>query len=228
MVDFRGRRILDWIDSTRYQRPFEGVAYLASDGTAYIEAPDDWEVYRHPNGDIYYYNRKLRLLTPDDITSTKRLSRVMDHYEDHMENMQYDRLGKQMNNDWELILSDATKSSVLIEMISRNTGKACKWTDSRGLELFESKAHYWSILAEYPSHHPRLPPGTEDEFVRTVRGARDAIDSGHHCTLSREQVDKVLDRYQELKDLQAAGQNANPALMWLMGIVMPLEYVSST
>jgi len=142
--------------------------------------------------------------------------------------MQYDKIGKRMNNDWELILSDATKSSVLIEMICRNTGKAYKWNDSRGIELFDDKAHYWSILAEYPTHHPKIPPGLEDEFVRTVRAARDAVDKGYHCALSREQIDKVLDRYKELKDLQAAGQNAIPALMWLMGVIMPLDYGGST
>ena len=49
-----------------------------------------------------------------------------------MENMEYDPMGRTLGDDWELILSDLTESSVVIEVISRNAGKAYKWSDNKG------------------------------------------------------------------------------------------------
>ena len=37
-----------------------------------------------------------------------------------------------------------------------------------GLQLWEDKVHFWSLLAEYPSHHTELPPGAEAEFIRRI------------------------------------------------------------
>lgn len=143
-------------------------------------------MHRHPNGDIYFYNRELRLITPDDITDSEKLALIMESWDEHMGNMEYDPIGRTLGDDWELILSDVTESSVVIEVISRNAGRAYKWTDDRGLfvhiliifgancsrvtglQLRKDKAHYWSHLAEYPSHHLELPPGVEAEFVKRI------------------------------------------------------------
>jgi hypothetical protein len=145
-------------------------------------------VHRHPNGDIYFYNRDLRLITPDDITDSEKLALIMESWDEHMRNMEYDPIGRTLGDDWELMLSDVTETSVVIEVISRNAGRAYKWSDDRGLlsifsslpelidnhsrltglQLREDNAHYWSHLAEYPSHHLELPPGIEAEFVKKI------------------------------------------------------------
>ncbi|KAF8722343.1 hypothetical protein AX14_009875 [Amanita brunnescens Koide BX004] len=216
--------ILDFIETTRYQRPFEGVAYVRKNGEAYIAAPPDWEVHKHPIGDVYFYNRELRLITPDDITDNDKLARVMESWDEHMENMEYDPMGRRLGDDWELILSDLTESSVVIEVISRNAGKAYKWSDNKGLQLWEDEAHYWSLLAEYPSHHLELPPGIEAEFVNRIFSAKTAVEKGcKYCPLTVAQIDQVIARYDEYQTLQKQGQNVTPMLTWLMGVVMPLN-----
>ena len=149
-------------------------------------APPEWEVHRHPNRDIYFYHRELRLITPDDITDGDKLALVMESWDEHMQNMKYDPMGQTLADDWELILSDVTEESVVIEVISRNAGQAYKWSDDKGafvisggspelisfpaagLQLWEDNAHYWSILAEYPSHHLEIPPAIEAEFLKQV------------------------------------------------------------
>ncbi|KAF8338457.1 hypothetical protein F5887DRAFT_514281 [Amanita rubescens] len=224
---FPVQNFLDFIDTTRYQRPFEGVAYVCKSGEAYIEAPPDWEVHRHPNGDIYFYNRDLRLITPDDITDSEKLALIMESWDEHMRNMEYDPIGRTLGDDWELMLSDVTETSVVIEVISRNAGRAYKWSDDRGLQLREDKAHYWSHLAEYPSHHLELPPGVEAEFVKKIYSAKTAVKKGCRCPLTAEQIDQVIARYQEYHTTQMQGQNVIPMLTWLMGVVMPLEYIDT-
>lgn len=98
-------------------------------------APPDWEVHRHPNRDIYFYNRELRLITPDDITDNDKLALVMESWDEHMQNMKYDPMGQTLADDWELILSNVTEESVIIEVISRNAGQAYRWSDERGVCL---------------------------------------------------------------------------------------------
>ncbi|KAK2459952.1 hypothetical protein APHAL10511_008037 [Amanita phalloides] len=208
--------ILDFIQITRYQRPFEGVAYVSKDGGTYIVAPPQWEVHRHPNGDVYFYNPVLRLITPDDVTDYEKLALVEEWRDEHVQNMMYDPIGRKLGNDCELILSDVTGSSVMIEVISRNSGRAYKWSDEAGLQLWEDKAHYWSLLAEYPSHHEGLPPGVEDEFVKRVFAVKAAVEGGQSCPLTCQQIDQVIARYKEYK-------NSIPMLTWLIGIILPLK-----
>lgn len=32
----------------------------------------------------------------------------------------------------------------------------------------KGKEHFWSFVAEFPSHHQELPPNTEVEFVQAL------------------------------------------------------------
>jgi len=32
----------------------------------------------------------------------------------------------------------------------------------------KGKEHFWSFVAEFPSHHQELPPNTEGEFVQAL------------------------------------------------------------
>ncbi|PFH46561.1 hypothetical protein AMATHDRAFT_7657 [Amanita thiersii Skay4041] len=218
--------ILDFIQTTRYQKPFEGVAYVTADGKSYIVAPPSWSVHRHPNGDIYFYNPERNLITPDDITEPEKLELVIESWDDHMHNIEHDPLAKQLGDNWELILSDVTDTSMIIEMISRSNKAAYNWTENRGLERWEGQEHFWSLLAEYPSHHQELPHGVEDEFVRSIYEAKEAIQTSSAVfPLTGEQIDHVITRYHQLKDLQAEGMEAIPTLTWLMGAVMPLNSI---
>ncbi|KAF8635364.1 hypothetical protein AX17_003933 [Amanita inopinata Kibby_2008] len=236
-----GQNILDFIQTGRYQG-FEDEVCATANSSSDIVVPPSWNLCRHPNGDIYFHNPDLCLVTPDDITDPDKLTLVVESWEDHMLNMEYDPVGKQLGDDWELILSDATESSVMIEMISRSTGIAYRWCDEAGLRPWQGREHFWSILAAYPSHRLELPPGVESEFIHTLSSAKAAIKNGVVFPLSAEQINGVISQYEQLKGvfdffssdgmdrfdgsriaLQAEGRNVMPMLTWLMGSVMPLE-----
>ena len=43
--------------------------------------------------------------------------------------------------------------------------------------VIKSKEHFWSHVAEYPTHHLRLPPNTEREFVESITNGEDFVSS---------------------------------------------------
>jgi len=95
------------------------------------------------------------------------------------------------------------------------------------LTIKNSSEHFWSHVAEYPSHHSELPPNTETAFIDTLTKARESISQGVLFPFSEQQIDQIFERYRHLKELQAQGRNVVPALGWLMGVVMPLDPVGT-
>ncbi|KAG6845544.1 hypothetical protein H0H87_007788 [Tephrocybe sp. NHM501043] len=134
----------------------------------------DWEQFKHPNGDIYYYHRSLRLITPENIRDPDMLRFVLEAREDHLQCLH--RSVAQLPNDWELVLSDVTDSTAVIGMFSRHVGIEYEWTEEHGLRTKPSPEYFWSHVAEYPSHHLELPPNTEAAF-------QEALASGTHALI---------------------------------------------
>ncbi|KAG6917565.1 hypothetical protein DXG01_002034 [Tephrocybe rancida] len=113
-----------FIETTRYQR------FATTNGASNLPVPPSWEQFKHPNSDIYYYHRTLRLITPDDIRDPEKLHFVLEAREDHMQCLN----GSVANlpDDWELVLSDVTDSVAVIGMFSRRLGIEYEWTEERG------------------------------------------------------------------------------------------------
>ncbi|KAF9463696.1 hypothetical protein BDZ94DRAFT_1235976 [Collybia nuda] len=211
---------MPFIETATYQRPF------ASGSSRHAQSsrtpPDPWKEYKHPNGDIYFYNRTLRLITPDDIYDPTTLAFVLEAREDHLQCLESDSSLGKLADDWEMTLSDVSETAAVIRMYSRRLGESYVWTEERGLE-FRSPEHFWSHVAEYPSHHDDLPPNTEGAFVQSLMKAKQLITQGEIFPFSATQIDQVIKRYEQLKGLQSEGRNVVPALAWLMGAVMPLD-----
>lgn len=207
---------MQFIETASYQRPF------ASNDSSSLTIPPSWQQYRHPNGDIYYYNPLLRLITPEDIRDPAMLEFVLDAREDHIQCLQDDSSISNLPDDWELTLSDVTDSSAVIGMHSRKMGLSYEWAEDKGLEIMNPE-HFWSHVAEYPSHHEDLPPNTEAAFIKALTDAKMSLDNGSTLPFTTSQIDQMIQRYQVLKALQAEGKAVVPALAWLMGVVMPLE-----
>ncbi|PPR06109.1 hypothetical protein CVT26_005336 [Gymnopilus dilepis] len=110
-------------------------------------------------------------------------------------------------------------------MYSRAAGQAYTWTEGQGLAP-KSREHFWSHVAEYPCHHPDLPPGTEAEFVEALRHARETITNGAVFPFNELQISQIIARYQDLTDRRSQGSNVTPDLAWLMGMIMPLDAVN--
>lgn len=155
--------------------------------SGFLRIPQPWQKYKHPNGDIYYYNHSLRLLTPDDIRDPHTLEMVLEAREAHVRELQGDPRFEQMADDWELTLMDVDEDCAIIGMHSRRLGVTYDFTDERGecvmaiyyvtiidratlqgLEIRPTKEQFWSHVSEYPSHHDALPLNAEAEFVRAL------------------------------------------------------------
>lgn len=214
---------MKFIETTRYQR------FPTSGASRNKPIPPSWEQFQHPNGDIYYYNQRLRLITPEDIRDPAMLEFVLEAREDHLQCLddQFSSI-KKIADDWELTLSDVTDSVAVIGMYSRALGVAYDWTEKKGLEIKTSPEYFWSHVAEYPSHHDELPPGAEAAFAAALRNAKMALADGAIFPFSAAQIDQMMERYQHLKALQAQGRNVVPALGWLIGVVMPLDALEKT
>ncbi|GLB34307.1 hypothetical protein LshimejAT787_0111910 [Lyophyllum shimeji] len=214
---------MQFIETTRYQR------FSPTGETSNLPVPSSWEQFEHPNGDIYYYNRGLRLITPENIRDPTMLRFVLEARDDHLRCLD-DRFSsiRKLPDDWELTLSDVTDEVAVIGMYSRKLGVAYDWTEERGLVAKTSPEYFWSHVAEYPSHHTELPPNTEEAFAQALASAKIAVTGGAIFPFSETQIDQMTERYDHLKALQAQGKQVTPALGWLMGAVMPLDAVEKT
>ncbi|KAF8805992.1 hypothetical protein BYT27DRAFT_7191287 [Phlegmacium glaucopus] len=215
---------MDFIETAQYNAPSESSTFESGESRANI--PDPWRLYRHPNGDIYYYHPPLRLITPDDITNPDTLEYIMDAREDHLQCLSGDPNLHILPSDHELVVSDVSETAAVLRMYSRFTGAAYEWTEERGL-IVKSKEHFWSHVAEYPTHHALLPPNTEREFVESLSNAKADIQNGVVFAFSERQIDQIIARYDNLAALRVEGRNTTPALAWLMGAVMPLDAVGN-
>lgn len=95
--------------------------------------PYPWRQYEHPNGDIYYYNPQLRLITPEDIRNPDTLEYIMDAREDHLQCLDGDPSRHLLPPDYELVVSDVSETAAVLRMYSRMAGEAYDWTEERGL-----------------------------------------------------------------------------------------------
>ena len=95
--------------------------------------PYPWRQYEHPNGDIYYYNPQLRLITPEDIPDPVILEYIMDARDDHLQCLEGDPYCDDLPSDYELVVSDVSETAAVLRMYSRRAGAAYDWTEDRGL-----------------------------------------------------------------------------------------------
>ena len=146
-----------------------------------VPLPDGWNIFRHPNGDDYYYNSGWRLLTPDDVHDPVTLGHITDAREEFLQELQDDpEVYSRLPDDYEVVISDVTASAAVIRMYSRSVGAAYTWTEETGTPVIfpypssinylaglevKPRIEFWTFVSEYPSHHPDLPPDTEAEFI---------------------------------------------------------------
>ncbi|KAG6888421.1 hypothetical protein C0995_008334 [Termitomyces sp. Mi166 len=165
---------MTFIQTTRYQR------FRTNTETSRLPVPPEWEQYEHPNSDIYYYHRGLRLITPDNIRDPEKLQHVLEAREDHLQCL--NGSVAQLPDDWELVLSDVTEEVAII-----------------GLQVKTSPEHFWAHVSEYPSHHAELPPNTEAAFTQALRNAKVALTEGAIFPFSESQINQIIERYENLK-----------------------------
>jgi hypothetical protein len=107
-----------------------------SDGFFSATIPYPWRQHEHPNGDIYYYNPQLRLITPEDIRNPDILEYIIDARDDHLQCLDGDPSCDNLPPDYELVVSDVSETAAVLRMYSRRAGAAYDWTEERGLFYF--------------------------------------------------------------------------------------------
>ena len=134
---------MDFIETAQYNAPPPGrsrydalvhppLSSLTNNHNSQAPIPHPWRQYRHPIGDIYYYNPQLRLITPDNIRNPQVLEYVLDAREDHLQCLAGDPNLHRLPSDYELIISDVSESTAVIRMYSRAAGQAYTWTEGQG------------------------------------------------------------------------------------------------
>ena len=112
----------------------------------------------------------------------------MDAREDHLHCIEGDPNLSQLPSDWEMVVADVSDSAAVIRMYSREAKAAYLWNEERGEIInpffyfyfyfsltcncsglhLRTKEHFWSLIAEFPSHHNTLPPNAEQEFSSSL------------------------------------------------------------
>ncbi|KAF4619731.1 hypothetical protein D9613_004717 [Agrocybe pediades] len=188
------RESMDFIETAQYNTP----SSLSPSGNLLENPlPRSWRQCHHPNGDVYFYNDDLRLITPDNIRNAQILEYVLDAREDHLQCLAGDPNLRRLPPDYELVISDVSDTVAVIRMYSRTAGEAYEWTEERGL-IVKSRPHFWSYVAEFPSHHPTLPPNAEAEFSQALTDAKQAIIHGTIFPFSERQIDLIIARYRHI------------------------------
>ncbi|KAF9535143.1 hypothetical protein CPB83DRAFT_755201, partial [Crepidotus variabilis] len=177
--------------------------------------------YQHPNGDHYYFNPGLRLLTTDDIHDPIVLGYIVDARDDIVQQL----VTANLPADYELVITDTSEIAATIRIYSRSAGQAYLWTEENGRYMIKVQ-HFWTFVAEFPSHHLDLPPNAEREFAHALETAKTAIASGGVFPFTSSEIDQIVARFETLKALRSEGQNTTPPLAWLIGMVMPLGAVN--
>jgi len=101
-------------------------------------------MYRHPNGDVYYYNSEFRLITPEDISDSDMLENVLEAREDHFNCLEGDPNIGILPPDYELVIREVSDETAIIRMYSRTSAKAYTWTEDRG--KYTQCNSYWTAL----------------------------------------------------------------------------------
>lgn len=103
--------------------------------------PYPWRQYAHPNGDIYFYNPQLRVITPENIRNPDMLEYIMDARDDHLQCLEGEPNRYNLPPDYELVVSDVSETAAVLRMYSRRAGAAYDWTEERGL-IFHFHLHF--------------------------------------------------------------------------------------
>ncbi|PPQ92771.1 hypothetical protein CVT25_003880 [Psilocybe cyanescens] len=218
-----GQETMDFLETAQYNR-LPSPSSPNYEYSSQAPLPRPWRQYRHPNGDVYFYNHQLRTITPDNVRDSEILEYVLEAREDHIQCLAGDPNLHRLPRDYELVISEVSDTTAVIRMYSRMAGAAYIWTEDAGL-IVKSRENFWSYVAEFPSHHDDLPPNTENEFAQALQDAKLAIGNGAVFPFSERQIDQIIIRYQYLTALRSQGRNISPSLAWLVGAVMPLDAV---
>ncbi|KAG9014195.1 hypothetical protein FRB90_005532, partial [Tulasnella sp. 427] len=150
-----------------------------------VPLPQPWVEYVHPEGNIYYYNRSVRLLTNAD----PRRSGLTATFEKALEQISGRLQGDSKPDDYEIYFdhpeSSASSSTEVIRYYVVNYDqKSIFWvepvdvlTDLLGLDSFESlkqlqlvlRPEFWTHVEQYPCHQLTYDHDAEKELIAIFR-----------------------------------------------------------
>lgn len=164
---------------------------------------EDWVAYTHPQGWVYFYHPKIRVVTNDDI----RQPEVLDAVERYIATYPFSDL----SDDMELLVHhdpqpDEHMFSVLVNHESCMAGYSPKDVKVfKGMDpdhVNKRRRMYWNYLERHPNHFP-LPPTAEQD-------ARDALAWFYLDNLKNGSRSTVPFSKQECEDMMRAISRFSP------------------
>jgi hypothetical protein len=148
---------------------------------SHVPLPPAWDLFRHPNGDFYFYNSEWRLLTQEDVHDPTTLGYITDAREEYLQELQDDpEASSRLPDDYEVSITDVSASAAAdtdvfsfgwcglhLDRRNRYASYILLLAPTKSLPGLQMKPReeFWTFVCEYPSHHPDLPPNAEAEFV---------------------------------------------------------------
>lgn len=92
--------------------------------------PDGWTLCRHPNGDIYFYNADLQVITPEDIRDPDMLEQITNARDENVASLEEHPIWRTLPDDLVQIIFGPTDEEVGIAMFSESARTSYTWDSS--------------------------------------------------------------------------------------------------
>ncbi|KAH8092501.1 hypothetical protein BXZ70DRAFT_951160 [Cristinia sonorae] len=179
----------------------------------------NWTRYTHINGDVYFYNPTLRIITNSDVESDDEerveVEGVLeDMFDDDVFASAYaDGL---IPEDWEMVvrrcgIPGEEEDGWDVYCVSRQNNTFIYTTDAE-IEVEKNTLRYWTHIEDYPMHLSQLPPSSSSAFLSAMAyGANEMIMENRQSKFPY--TDKQIARLTEIYDDLSKTAEKNPAMI---------------
>ena len=95
-----------------------------------VPVPLGWTQYRHPNGDVYFCNADLQVITPDEIRDPEMLEQIANARDENVACLEEHPIGRTLPDDLVQVITEPTEEDVSIRMYSDSARAAYSWDGS--------------------------------------------------------------------------------------------------
>ncbi|KIP06152.1 hypothetical protein PHLGIDRAFT_469066 [Phlebiopsis gigantea 11061_1 CR5-6] len=204
-----------------------------------------WTRYVHINGGVYYYHAELRVITERDVSETGDQNIVLEDWKDFLQSTRDNGMIRYVTSDADAVLrylpslSDSGEYDGELELAeaffvcySDASEVKCPRAGKEDISVQHDTYSYWTHIEEYPMHLHKQRSGVLSKATACFWTAI--------TFLSNEQIERVVEVYEDLLDTWETNQTMTPVLIWYLariirevkamqeGIAMAVGYHSQT
>ncbi|KAJ7110579.1 hypothetical protein C8R44DRAFT_883713 [Mycena epipterygia] len=168
--------------------------------------PDGWDELVHPNGSIYYYNPRLRIVTLENVYNALVLGRLLNMHEEHS-NWLADATPRYPDDVETLIYRESGEQDDILHIKIASWHRSLIYDYSAKHQRYVPGYQYdfWQYISRYPMHRTYLPHYMEVDFVRALAfGANERVLEAKTTPFPFEdtQIMRLMQVYIDLKESQ--------------------------